>query len=662
MARHIPDEITHEILYPALRVPDEVFSAISPRAPSTVVSSESSSAYLLVSKAWLRVGTPLVYNVVIIRSKAQAQALAVALRSNLDLGRFIKKLRVEGGYAISMLKILQTAKNLTDLYLSLDIEKSDNACGLCRGLPLIDPVRVILHCGQMYYSTKSVAKLVDALAESIPKWKNLVVFEVPHHDYEIRSSIANTISEALKASPTLHTLVVSDPRRELFRGGRVALYILTIAANPSLKHIKPMVQSRRPLRPEFFDTVQKNARLKALIDLEPFNITPFVYPPQLAADPELEDVIWGRVLCFVIHDAGLGFDPDHRTLDYPDSDSDISDYMYDRPAKSVLPLLVCKRFLRLGIPYLYENPVLEDSLPMRRFTRQLLKQPSLGLHGRRLSISIPYYDDSIDQSLFEEILPLTPSLEVLDAPGFSMSAKTFAALGALTGKSLRTFDGVIANKTKKMDPAVLSQFSRLRSLTWDSSIVFKTPSKFTLEATFNDLVDLTVREADISFFDVLSQVELPSLRSVGFEYNTLTVSVIQLDFGLDIFNTCPSLKVLGISSRTTTGPTQRASFALRDPHTSLERIIFKPSIYLKFERDERQKLEGLLLGLDRTVFPALREIQHPHFEWPLAEPQISQSYWVTWAETLRERDIHLVDVNGVRWRRRLQFRKATKKT
>ncbi|KAJ7505791.1 hypothetical protein B0H11DRAFT_2272570 [Mycena galericulata] len=636
MASHIPDEIIHEILYLALRVPDEAFSAISARTPSPVLASESSSAYLLVSKSWLRVGTPLVYNVVILRSKAQAQALAVALGSNPALGQFIKKLRVEGGYAISMLKILQTAKNLTDLYLSLDIEKSDNACGMCRGLPLIDPVRVILHCGPMYYSNIPMAKLVEVLADSIPEWKNLVVFEVHHSEFEFGSVYTDMISKALKTSPTLHTLVISDPSHDLFWGG----------PEDSVSESK------------FFETVQKNDRLKALIDLEPFNITPFVYPPQLAADQELEDVMWDRVLCFAIHDAGLRFKPGDRTFDYPvsdtDSDSDVSDYDY--PPKSILPFLVCKRFLRLGIPYLYENPVLVSRSAVRKFTLRLLEQPCLGLHVRRLSLFKPYNDASSDKSLLKKILPLTPNLVVLDAPGFSMSAKTFAALGALTGTSLRAF------------------------LTWDSAIALKTRFNSTPDDTFNNLVDLSFRQADSSFFAVLSQMELPSLRSVSFAYDgvvtggdvffekhgkklqELTVSIAQLDLGLDVFGICPSMQVLGICSDVKTGPTQRTSFALRDPHASLERIVFKPSLPLGFRKYERQKLGDLLLGLDRTAFPALREIQHPHCAWPLAEPEISRSYWVKWAETLRERDIHLVDDKGVRWRRRLQFRKSTKKT
>ncbi|KAJ7505749.1 hypothetical protein B0H11DRAFT_1975986 [Mycena galericulata] len=675
MASHIPDEIIHEILYPALRVPDEAFSATSALSPFSS-PTESSSALLLVSKSWLRVATPLVYNVVIIRSKAQAQALAVALRSNPDLGRFIKKLRVEGGYAISMLKILQTAKNLTDLYLSLDIEKSDNACGMCRGLPLIHPVRVILKWYTIYYNiTEAATKLVDALAESIPKWKNLIIFEVLHHDYA--PVYTDKIWNTLKASPNLHTLVISDPHRMLFRHGRVSQYILTVAANPSLKRIQLRVQSRQPLSPEVFETVQKNARLKALIDLQPFNIPSFIYPPQLAADPGLEDVIWGRVLRFAI--TGLKSNSEAR---YYDSTSyfDSGDSELDHTSSvSLLPLLACKRFLRLGIQYLYENPVLISTSAARQFVGRLVEQPSLGLHVRRLSILNYYFDNLYADEYLQDILPRTPSLSVLTCEGFPLSWKMFENLGALTGKTLRTVHRTsITQAIGNADPAVFARFPQMQSFIWDSKTVFSAGLKSTPGNIFDKLVDLSIENFDPSFLAVLSNMELPSLRSVAFgesatggnhffqkhgkKFHKLTVSIPQLESDLGVFSNCPSIKALRISINEKSAP-RPSSFAFLEPHRSLERIVFKASLHPP-SRSYELDLENLLLSLDRTTFPALREIQHPHCTWPVSERATSQDYWVKWAETLRERDIHLVDQRGVRWRRRLQYvpRKITNKS
>ncbi|KAJ6568874.1 hypothetical protein B0H19DRAFT_874572, partial [Mycena capillaripes] len=74
---------------------------------------------LVVCKDWLRVATPLLYNVVVLRSKSQANALEKVLQKHAEFGRFIKKLRVEGGYGLAMHTILKSAPNITDIFLSL---------------------------------------------------------------------------------------------------------------------------------------------------------------------------------------------------------------------------------------------------------------------------------------------------------------------------------------------------------------------------------------------------------------------------------------------------------------------------------------------------------------------------------------------------------------
>jgi hypothetical protein len=167
-----PDEIISEILSPALKIPDEVFCDTSDISPFAKYS-ESTSAYLLVCKSWLRVATPLLYNTVVLRSKAQAKALSVILSGNEQLGQFIKKLRVEGGYGLPMHIILKCTPNVSDLFLSLEIYSSDNTNGLCKGLALINPARLILRDIE-HLENKTVSQLSDALSKLITKWDRLV--------------------------------------------------------------------------------------------------------------------------------------------------------------------------------------------------------------------------------------------------------------------------------------------------------------------------------------------------------------------------------------------------------------------------------------------------------------------------------------------------------
>ncbi|KAJ7051582.1 hypothetical protein C8F01DRAFT_919268, partial [Mycena amicta] len=140
----LPDEIISEILSPALTVDDDVFTESCAHSSPFANFSESTSAYLLVCKSWLRVATPLLHNVVVIRSKAQAKALAGVLSKNGELGRFIKKLRVEGGFGAPMQTILKCSPNVTDLFLSLNMFALDSTDGLCKGFAHISPTKLIL--------------------------------------------------------------------------------------------------------------------------------------------------------------------------------------------------------------------------------------------------------------------------------------------------------------------------------------------------------------------------------------------------------------------------------------------------------------------------------------------------------------------------------------
>ncbi len=178
MYSFLPDEILKEILSPALQISDYAFKSTAGRSPFAEYE-RSTSAYLLVCKDWLRVSTPLLYNIVILRSKAQIQALAWALKSTPGLGVFIKKLRVECGYDSSLLRVFQTgSNNLTDLCLSLEIYSQDNVSGICKGLTLVQPRRMIIydpaqHASARLFNQKTV-QLVETVIGLIPTWMNLV--------------------------------------------------------------------------------------------------------------------------------------------------------------------------------------------------------------------------------------------------------------------------------------------------------------------------------------------------------------------------------------------------------------------------------------------------------------------------------------------------------
>jgi hypothetical protein len=112
------------------------------------------------------------YSVVVIRSKAQCRALGDALQKNPDLGRFIKKLRAEGGFGAHLQHMIKYAPNITDLFVSLQIPSSDSSAGLVAGLPLINPI--IFDDPDNLWKNKAVLQLMAALQGCRTKWTNTV--------------------------------------------------------------------------------------------------------------------------------------------------------------------------------------------------------------------------------------------------------------------------------------------------------------------------------------------------------------------------------------------------------------------------------------------------------------------------------------------------------
>lgn len=277
MADRAPDEIISEILSPLLKHSDEVFSDTSEK--SLVIPGFSSSAYLLVCKAWLRVSTPLLYNVVILRTTGQAEALEKVLKENRVFGSFIKKLRIEGGFGPATHTILKCAPNITDIFMTLSIWGTDNTTGLCNGLPLINPRRVILVDGTASNEfitpssskpkkNKQVYRLLETLVAVIPKWDKLTTFVFPYVDVEENATSterAYALAEALRKSKSLETLLVHG-------GTSFPDYLRQMRDAPALKslHITFEMSLRLLiLRDTWLDAfraeVDGDAKLKAIV-------------------------------------------------------------------------------------------------------------------------------------------------------------------------------------------------------------------------------------------------------------------------------------------------------------------------------------------------------------------------------------------------------------
>ncbi|KAH6909307.1 hypothetical protein BKA70DRAFT_1562155 [Coprinopsis sp. MPI-PUGE-AT-0042] len=231
----LPDEIIKEILAPALYVSDEAFSSTCAKSNPFANYELSTSTILVVCKSWLRVATPMLYETVVLRSKAQAQALASALKQNEQLGRFIRKLRVEGGYGTFVYEVLRRSSSLTDLWLSTGLWSNESIAGYLKGFQLVNPRRLIVVDSDG--KTSAIRKKIyEALAEAVRHpWTSLISFE--SYDTVYASDRVAPLLDSLLGASRLKYLCL---HRDLFTAE------VKLATIPSLKQIRYITKVAKP--------------------------------------------------------------------------------------------------------------------------------------------------------------------------------------------------------------------------------------------------------------------------------------------------------------------------------------------------------------------------------------------------------------------------------
>ncbi|KAJ7500395.1 hypothetical protein B0H11DRAFT_781005 [Mycena galericulata] len=675
----LPDEIISEILSPALKVSEDIFSDTSEVSPFATYS-ESTSAYLLVCKSWLRVATPLLYNVVILRSKAQAKALSQALAKNQGLGQFIKKLRVEGGYGQSMHTVLKFAPNITDLFLSLAIWSSDNTAGLCMGLPLINPIRLIIRDSTSMTLNKMLSNLVNALVASMPKWDRLVIF---HCDFLGGTWNADELVQPLSKSPILHTIIIPK-----VQGARWAYKAFKTCPLKVIKIQQPVEGRDRIYLPwdekealkllKFTNKDTPAARVR--LD-QSYHIARPLNPhfiPMNAASQEDRDAIWSRILYFAMSVTDLANDPRRKEI----------------PRR--LPMLsVSKTFNRLGLPHYYTHVILKD-LNISKFASVLYNNPSLGPHVRTIWVA------SKNWRVMDSMLPIllkTTGLERMhtlhswfpneehqkssfhseDSQIFSLPSEqqpipwyAFTAMARCSGSTLRELSYPVQEPIGGLGTAkIFDALTELRSLHWKCQTRFVCPPEDTPSEGLLNLEELQVWSSDSSFFAVLSRMELKSLRRLGLasegaeqflkmhgkKLTELDIAYTAVDeLEVKIFEVSPNLCSISLFSDISRNPPIEDHFHPAQPVPSVLKITFDLPEQPLDKHSIAHWETYLTILFEPKCFPGLRQIQVRCFEWPTNEREISKSCWVRWAESMLKYNISLTDRTGKRWRPRLKMK------
>jgi len=268
----LPQELLHEVFQICLDVDYDTFANRS----SDLLRRRRAEALdlLLVCKNWLRVGTPLTYQVTLLESKKQSQAFARVLLQCKSLGSQVKKLRIEGGYGSSLRFILASVPRLTHISISLDISSKQNATGLCAGLELINPVHIVLR-DKKNWSNQGVRSVIDVLIKCIKSvWSNMISFDYPYDDYRwehgtctsqpvAHRQCAMDLALALAHAPHLEVLYV--PRAYSLQDNEV---VPQVAVNPSVRKIYSWTACRHDWwGGTFASEVQTNQRLRDVVHL-----------------------------------------------------------------------------------------------------------------------------------------------------------------------------------------------------------------------------------------------------------------------------------------------------------------------------------------------------------------------------------------------------------
>ncbi|KAF8151960.1 hypothetical protein K438DRAFT_1864839 [Mycena galopus ATCC 62051] len=706
MASPLPDEIISEIFsLSSIKISDKDFSdnsAISPFASY----SRSTSAFLLVCKAWLRVSTPLLYNVVVIRSKAQAQALEAALKGNKDLGAFIKKLRVEGGYGQTMKTILKASPNITDLVLSLAIWSSDGVSGLCQGLDLIDPIRLIVHDVPKPGNNKHNLQLVDKVAECIKRWKRLRTVHVPLDSFNwagMGLGRSAKICDALKTAPSIEEVFISFTMAMM-----TPRFITDLRKNPSIKRVKikdSVSHSQSVSLRKFFDpdgslqdfvefTIGPNRSAEITLSSNP------LFVPMESVPQEISDKIWERILYFAMYMDEFEDDLTakvHTPLAI-ESESELCPHDDSAILIGTDAMLVSKQFKRLSVPLFYRYVHLDRPGDLSLFSTTLMRDPTIATHIRSLCVSyeaalpafpesdsdLSDYDDWSEQpSQADELLPpivqLLPGLISFtgafyfphsypprphingERESLIISWPLFQKLAATAGASLQRLCVEVAPPAEVQSPIIFEPFVALRSLEWKCGVEFSSDAEPTLAPeTLAHLECLSLVDYHTSFLDVLAMAELPSLRrvyfygSVGqasdrfFERHGSKLTEAMLMAGhpqdVNVLNACPTLPRLICADNTESLPSVDLVSPSK-PHLHLTSLVLDVSVY---SRKEEKAMGEFFNALDPALLPALREIQVTRFTGRRPKP-LGQ-----WAEKLLSVDIKLTDIYGKHWTPRLK--------
>ncbi|GJE97704.1 hypothetical protein PsYK624_139250 [Phanerochaete sordida] len=172
----LPEEILHEILAHNILVEHAHFLRFYGRIERYYPPEPTRcSDLLLVSKRWLRVGTPLLYECIKLSTAEHVAAVAALLRAHPHVGQAVRCLRLVDGTALGkeLALVAQCVPKLQSIFINLDIKSKHSFVGLKKAVPLLRPANLIIE-KTGWRETKKVVEVRSLVYAAVKEtWQTL---------------------------------------------------------------------------------------------------------------------------------------------------------------------------------------------------------------------------------------------------------------------------------------------------------------------------------------------------------------------------------------------------------------------------------------------------------------------------------------------------------
>ncbi|KAG2357564.1 hypothetical protein BDR07DRAFT_1612453 [Suillus spraguei] len=235
--------------------------------PTTHTTARARLSPLLVSRQFLRIGTPIYYQTLYLPTATHASRVLETLVAQPVLAGMVRRVVLDC-VSLEGARVLQACERIKDVDICMDVYEvnphgdaadDQDAQALCDALDQIDLKHLTIRRIPDAYLTFTRPKyLLERITKAVPGWFNL---ESVHYAFKISSTPATRpLAEALSRAPKLRSLKAQLPEvwNELF---------LTISENPTLEQVALYVEGLDGIlhTTMYMMQARKHARLSELI-------------------------------------------------------------------------------------------------------------------------------------------------------------------------------------------------------------------------------------------------------------------------------------------------------------------------------------------------------------------------------------------------------------